>query len=329
MFEKQIVSRDEGQRLDKFLLKLLPNATSSFIYKMLRKKNITLNDKKASGTEKLKQGDSIKIYFSDETLAKFMGKSSSESAYKISDNYRRDRMEIIYEDEQFLFLNKPVGMLSQKAKDSDYSVNDWLIDYLYDSNQIDQTALQTYRPSICNRLDRNTSGLILCAKTLKGAQYLSEQLKKRSMEKYYITLVHGAVERNMTIQGYLTKDNKTNQVSISNKETADASYIETSYEVLYCTKEYSCLKVHLITGKTHQIRAHLSSIGHPILGDSKYGGAVKGSVLNKYKLQYQLLHAYQVVFPIEMEDAAISGKTFYAAPPKLLQSILGDLNMTL
>lgn len=339
MYEKQIVSRDEGQRLDKYLLKLLPAASSSFLYKMLRKKNITLNDKKATGNEKLVQGDSIKIFFSNETLEKFMGKSLSEKvsaeqtyiSYELSSKYRRKDIEIVYEDEHFLFLNKPVGMLAQKAKESDYSVNDWILDYLFDSKQITTEDLQSYRPSICNRLDRNTSGLILCAKSIKGAQYLTKLLKDRTIKKYYITLVHGKVDKPMTIQGYLIKNSKTNQVSISNQSKEDASYIETAYQVIFAANECSCLKVHLITGKTHQIRAHLASIGHPILGDSKYGGAIEGNFLKKYKLTNQLLHAYQIEFPEVETDKSelLSGQSFLANPPKLMSDILSDLDIHL
>lgn len=380
MYEKQIVARDEGQRLDKYLQKILPNASASFLYKMLRKKNITLNKKKACGSEKLSAGDLIQIFFSDETLEKFMGHpvsdknglQSTETSFayistqehmqysKSGEHYKRHAVEIVYEDSDYLFLNKPAGMLSQKSKQNDYSINEWIIDYLLDTEQIASKDLQSFRPSICNRLDRNTSGLILAAKSLKGAQFLSEQLAKRSPGKYYLTIVRGALQEPLLLRGYLWKDTKKNKVRILNKpiekasvehsyidkslvdtgtsETAlcDSDYIETAYTPLCHTDAYTLLKVHLITGKSHQIRAHLASIGHPILGDTKYGdNNGLDMLLDKYTLRYQLLHAYQISFPekdMEQKDdsrTSICGKTFYATPPKLFRDILQDIGYSL
>ena len=352
MYEKQIVARDEGQRLDKYLQKILPNASASFLYKMLRKKNITLNKKKACGSEKLSAGDLIQIFFSDETLEKFMGHPVSdknglqtkETSFadistqehmqysKSGEHYKRHAVEIVYEDSDYLFLNKPAGMLSQKSKQNDYSINEWIIDYLLDTEQIASKDLQSFRPSICNRLDRNTSGLILAAKSLKGAQFLSEQLAKRSPGKYYLTIVRGALQEPLLLRGYLWKDTQKNKVRIENK----GSYIETAYTPLCHTDAYTLLKVHLITGKSHQIRAHLASIGHPILGDTKYGdNNGLDMLLDKYTLRYQLLHAYQISFPekdMEQKDdsrTSICGKTFYATPPKLFRDILQDIGYSL
>lgn len=335
MYEKQIVDRDEGQRLDKYLMKLLPNATASFLYKMLRKKNITLNKKKASGSEKLLTGDVIQIFFADETLEKFMGHQK-----KICNRFHPKAVEIVYEDSDYLFLNKPVGMLSQKAGPNDYSINEWIIDYLLETEQIEAKDLYSFRPSICNRLDRNTSGLILAAKSLKGAQFLSEQLARRTVEKYYLTIVKGVLDKPLSLKGYLWKDEKKNKVKIVNSPieaaSRDAYYpIETAYTPLYHTDAFTVLKVHLITGKSHQIRAHLASIGHPILGDSKYSGNHRTEkILDKYVLKYQLLHAYQITFPqqdtesIDDYRASVCGKTFYAPPPKLFQDILQDIGYT-
>ena len=332
MYEKQIVHRDEGQRLDKYLLKILPNASASFLYKMLRKKNITLNKKKASGSEKLSAGDVIQIYFSDETLEKFMGHSIS-AGNGLSAQYKQYAVEVIYEDADYLFLNKPAGMLSQKAESDDYSINEWIIDYLLSTEQLLREDLQSFRPSICNRLDRNTSGLVLAAKSIKGAQYLSEQLAKRSAEKYYLTIVEGVLQEPVLLKGYLQKDTKTNKVRVT-KDTG--SYIETAYTPLYHTDSYTLLKVHLITGKSHQIRAHLASIGYPILGDRKYNGKKETEKLaDQFGLQYQLLHAYQITFPqrdTESNDSSrisVCGKTFYAALPKQFQEVLQNIGYPL
>ena len=317
---QQIVIRDNeaGQRLDKFLGKYLSEAPMSFFYKMLRKKNITLNGKKATGNEKLKTGDEVKLFLSDETIEKFSKKQQIQ--------YTDKELDIIYEDSNILLINKPVGMLSQKAADKDVSVVEHLISYLLKKGELKESDLRTFRPSVCNRLDRNTSGLIAAGKSLPGLQELSRMFKDRSLEKYYLCIVSGQVIERTLIQGYLTKNKKTNQVSITKSETPDSSFIETEYRPVKQGKNFTLLEVHLITGKTHQIRAHLASIGHPLLGDYKYGNARVNDVYRgKYGLKSQLLHAYRVVFPqLEGELSNLSGKEFKAPLPDRFRKIAED-----
>ena len=321
MKEFHIKSIEAGQRLDKYLSKLLDQAGKSFIYKMLRKKNIVLNDKKASGQETLCAGDQVKIYFSDETFDKFCNRTvfKESSDAKISESKKVKKADpksikqlqptILYEDSDILLLNKPVGMLSQKAAASDYSANDFLIDYMLASGQLSADDLKTFRPSVCNRLDRNTSGILIAGKSMKGLQTMGKMLKERTMEKYYLCLVKGALETSSHLKGYLKKDAKTNKVTITAKKQSDADWIETAYEPLRITRKYTLLKVHLITGRSHQIRAHLASIGHPILGDFKYGDPVANRQLKqKTGIQSQLLHAWQLVLP--------DGRAFMADPPE-------------
>lgn len=311
-----IVSANEaGQRFDKLLAKYLNEAPKSFIYKMLRKKNIVLNGKKATGNEKLAVGDSVKLFLAEDTIAKFSKTEIVRTSKKL---------DIVYEDEHVLVLNKPVGMLSQKADAADESVVEHVISYLLTSGQISEEELRSFKPSICNRLDRNTSGLLVAGKSLAGLQTMGILFKERSLKKYYRCLVAGTVKEREYVKGYLTKDEITNKVSILKKETKDGLPIETEYEPLWTNGKCTLLEVHLITGRTHQIRAHLASQGHPIIGDYKYGNRKINDVYKqKYKLESQLLHAYRLEMPkLEGVLEKIGERQFVADLPSLFQKIL-------
>ena len=208
---KEIIvnTNEAGQRLDKLLGKYLNLAPKSFIYKMLRKKNIKLNDKKAQGNEILKEKDSVKLFLSDETISSFRNHSQ-----KIQVSDKIVNLEIIYQDKDVIFINKPVGMLSQKAESSDVSLNEHLLQYILKQNILNEDELRNFRPSVCNRLDRNTSGLVLCGISLKGLQELSGALRERAVQKYYLTIVKGVVEKPGKIEGYLFKDEQKNMVKI-------------------------------------------------------------------------------------------------------------------
>lgn len=315
MREFQIGKNEAGQRFDKYLKKLLCNATGSFIYKMLRKKNIVLNDKKADGTEKLQINDNVKLYFSEETFLKFTGTVTDaiEKLHLPKIDLEHLPFEIVKETEEYLIINKPVGMLSQKAAPTDISANEYILSYLIESKAISPEEFITFKPSVCNRLDRNTSGILIAGKTLKGLQDMAEQLKSRSMKKYYQCIVEGNIYESAHIKGYLRKDEKKNQVSILDKPLSEEDkYIETEYIPLKQLQNATLLEVHLITGRSHQIRAHLASIGHPILGDSKYGGQTQ-------LVKTQLLHACR----LELE----SGEKICASLPKNFGRILKKLEV--
>ncbi|MBE7016435.1 MAG: RluA family pseudouridine synthase, partial [Ruminococcaceae bacterium] len=289
-----IEGNSAGGRFDKFLQKALPAAGTSFIYKMLRKKNITLNGKKAEGKEILVKGDVVCFFFADETYAKFSGKSGGIDTSEYEKAYRMLKgISVIYEDSNVTVLSKPVGVLSQKAEPTDISINEWFIGYLLKTNAISAQELSLFKPSICNRLDRNTSGIILCGKSMAGTRSLNKIIKDRSLSKFYRTICEGSIDSAGMLTGSLTKDEKSNTVKVS----TDGEDIKTAYEPLQqLKKNCTYLEVDLITGKTHQIRAHFASIGHPLVGDTKYG---KESSNRKWKetygLQHQLLHAYRVV----------------------------------
>lgn len=333
MQEIKIESSSEGQRLNKFLGRYLDNAPQSFLYKMLRKKNIKYNNGKADGSEILKAGDRIQIYMSDETICNFrkdgMIPQMSTPCHKFEKSDPLKQIPILYENEDVLILNKPSGILSQKAVASDYSLNERIVEYY----KWKGGSLSLFTPSVCNRLDRNTSGIILAGMSLKGTQMLSRVLKARTIDKYYLTIVCGTVTQATTIKGFLCKKKNHNQVVIfRTKEEAlangyqEAAFIETQYQPLAHGKsgkeDFTLLKVKLVTGKTHQIRAHLKSVGHSIIGDGKYGlKSVNAYIKSAFGIRHQLLHAFYIHFPEDI-DSVLAGKSFTAMPEEpFLQAI--------
>ena len=314
---KKLIITDEisGGRLDKLLFRYLDKAPKSFIYKMLRKKNILLNGKKASGNEILCSGDNIVIYFSDAALNEF-----STAFFKDDPNETEDRDKqhktydlkkfILYEDDNILIFNKPSGLLSQKSAASDISADDMLKEYL-GSNDF-------FTPGISNRLDRNTSGIMMAGKNPNAVRCLNIAVKERALRKYYICIVKGKTEASGELKGFLEKDKNNNSVKISMEQINRGKAVDTRYELLSSNGYMSVLSIELITGKTHQIRAHMASIGHPLAGDVKYGDErFNRKLKQKYGIKSQMLHAYKVEFSA-MPDFLdyLNGKVITAAVPK-------------
>ena len=345
MKEWTVERGERDQRFNKYLQRRLPDAPSSFLYKMLRKKNITLNGKKASGSELLQEGDLVTLFLSDDTLAKFGGDAGSHCAaddvqttaeqeqcllaYR-SIRGRIGKDGILYEDENVLLVRKPVGVLSQKALDRDRSMNEWLIGYLLETGKTDAASLRSFRPSVCNRLDRNTGGILICAKTLAGARKMGALLKDRTLRKYYQAAVLGTVRGSGRIEGILTKDRASNTVRFSKGQEQPLSgdqdgstWTSTVYRPLIEGGKYSLLELELITGKTHQIRSHLSSLGHPILGDPKYGDPeCNERIRSEYGVRGQMLWCCRLEFPhMDGDFAALSEKRILCDPPALYRKI--------
>lgn len=328
MYQMEIKENEAGQRLDKFLHKFMPLAPASFFYKMLRKKNITLNGKKAEGKEKLSTGDKLSFYLSEETLKNFQENAGHyQTAYSEYEKAYRELkgISVIYEDAHVIVMNKPAGILSQKAKPEDISLNEWLIGYLLSDSVLTLEQLTTFKPSVCNRLDRNTIGLVIGAKSLIGSQKMNEFIKNRSIRKFYRMIVKGHVQKEEILEGYLMKDEKINKVHLVKESSSEnASYICTRYYPLKVYSDRTLVEAELITGKPHQIRIHLSSTGHPLLGDYKYGDKVWNDKYKKlFRISSQLLYACRLEMPTYTAPLeGLSGLIIEAPEPEVFQKIV-------
>lgn len=296
MREVTIGPNEGGQRFDKYLKKYLKEAGSGFLYKMLRKKNITLNGHKADGSEKLNAGDQVCFFLAEETIEKFRGTVSPVSTVRKEELLS---IPVLYEDSQVLLADKPAGLLTQKAQAQDYSLNEWLTDYLLAGGKLKEEELSTFRPSVCNRLDRNTSGLVICGKTLAGSQKMSELIRDRNLHKFYRLFVAGKPPAEGLAESWLLREENSNQVRIYEKKPADsrAVPVRTGWRLLEAYEDCSCLEVELFTGKTHQIRAQMAALGFPLIGDARYGNEAVNRHFRKAGVRSQLLHAFRLEFP--------------------------------
>ena len=346
---------DAGQRLDKFLLRYFKEAEKGFLYRMLRKKNITLNGSKAAGSEIVKAGDNIEVFFSDETFEKFRGSGQAAPQAgpvadsrlikeKTSDNGEpAPALAVIYEDDAVLFVNKPAGLLTQKAGREDECLADRIAAYTAAEAAADPLAVRSlgFTPAPAHRLDRNTSGLVLAGKTLPGQQLLSFLLRERNVRKYYLCVVKGNLEGPLHSVLYWQKNAESNTVRILKEEVPGSERVELkAWTEESLQQGFSLLRVQLISGKSHQIRAQLSHLGLPIAGDSKYGdpevNRTLGSLLGAQP-RVQLLHSYEVIFPEALPEkaalsaqaqeafAALAGRSFRAPLPPFFGRVIRTL----
>lgn len=308
MKEIIITKNDSGQRTDKFLMKYFSKAPKSFVYKMLRKKRIKLNGAKADGAEMLNEGDSIQMYLSEETMDGFKEERVIKKA--------SSDIDVVYEDENIIAVNKPAGVLShaEKAGDDDTLI-DRILSYLNEKGEYDPEKERTFVPALCNRLDRNTSGIVIAGKNSEALRQINEAVKFKSIKKYYKTLVCGKIEKSGRLEDFYEKDSQLNKAKVGGKE---GKIITTIYRPLKTNGRYTLAEVELITGKSHQIRVHMASAGFPIIGDVKYGNKQENEYFRKKAgVKRQMLHAYKMVFEgLKGELAYLNGKTVTADVPK-------------
>ncbi|MBS4536577.1 RluA family pseudouridine synthase [Clostridium sp. D2Q-14] len=281
----KIERNDENQRLDRFLSKYMDQASKGFIQKILRKKRIKLNSSRGYPEDIVKYGDEIKLYLAEDTINKFQTKTEN-----IETNIDLD---IIYEDKNIILINKKSGQLSHSNNENSDSIVKGVKKYLIDKGEYHPQNEKTFSPSICNRLDFNTSGIIIATKNYNSLKMINRAIREHKIEKYYKALVSGKIDKEILLQGYLTKNRINNKVQIHKKWMNNSKEIHTRIMPLKFNEEYTLLDIQLITGRTHQIRAHLASINHPIVGDRKYGN---NKINKKFNLDSQFLVAYKIIF---------------------------------
>ena len=295
---------DAGLRLDKFVVKTAPLLPTTLLYKYIRLKRIKVDGKRAEINTRLQLGSLVEMYINDEFFEPKSPKYDFMSASKV--------LDIVYEDENILLADKKQGLLVH-PDENEY--NDTLIAriqrYLYEKGEYDPEAENSFKPSLANRIDRNTGGIVIAAKNAEALRILCDKIKTRELDKLYLCVVHGTPKKREDIlEGFLEKNEDKNQVYIKNKMTIDTKTIRTKYSVMASKNNLSLLKIELLTGRTHQIRAHMSSIGHPLLGDGKYGVNQKDKAMG---FKYQALYSYKLKFNFASDGGILeylNGKTF-------------------
>ena len=290
-----VTKNDSDKRLDKFIQKVCPTLPQALMYKYIRTKHIKVNRKRAEISTRLNEGDIVEAYINDEFFKEVKPRYDFLSS--------PDRLNIVFEDENIILVDKPQGLLVHPDK-GEY--RDTLIGriqhYLYKKGEYDPKGENSFAPALANRIDRNTGGIVIAAKNAEALKILCQKIKDREIDKRYLCIVHGVpTKKEATLEGYLQKDCDKNKVFLSSKKTDDNLTIKTKYKVLSSRNNMSLLEVELITGRTHQIRAHLASIGHSLVGDGKYG---KNGEDKKKGFDKQALYSYKLTFTFST-DAGI------------------------
>ena len=291
MREFTIRKNDAGQRLDKFLTKALPSLPPSLLYKSLRTKKIKVNRHRAEGKQMLAEGDTVQLFLAEEFFPAEMDTPKAHALDAI-----KPRLSILYEDENIMLLCKRPGVcVHEDAAGNENSLILHIKAYLYQKGEYDPSASHSFAPALCNRIDRTTGGIVIAAKNAEALRVMNEAIRERDIDKFYLCAVHGTPKKKeATLSGYLLKDEKSNTVRVFDKNPPrGAKEIKTRYRVLKESASFSLLEVELLTGRTHQIRAHMAHIGHPLLGDGKYG-VNKDDRAHGYK--HQALWSYRLRF---------------------------------
>jgi len=305
MKEFTINQNDAGQRLDRFAAKVVPLLPSSLAQKYIRIKRIKVNDKGSKRDYKLALDDTVQMYVNDE----FFDIPNDENIYlKISD----PALDIVYEDENIMLINKPVGFLCHSDSSLDYSCIIARVQaYLYKSGEWHPRDENSFTPALCNRIDRNTSGIVITAKNAESLRIINEKFKLHEIDRYYLAIVHGIPKPpSAKLEGYIFKDAVKNRVYVSKHSKPGSKSAVMEYRTIAASDKLALLECRLITGRTHQIRAQLADISHPILGDGKYGN---GRLDHPYKEKKQALCSYKITFNFKTPAGLLSylsGKTF-------------------
>lgn len=299
-----VKKNDAGQRLDKFLTKSVKGLPMSLMYKFIRTKKIKVGGKRTDGKYMLSEGDVIDLYIKDEFF-------DSPENDKGALTHIEPKIDVVYEDENIILVNKRPGVVVHEDKDArDNTLIMHIQAYLYKKGEYDPTGEQSFAPALCNRIDRNTGGIVVAAKNAAALREMNEKIKNNEISKFYLCAVKGIMpKKSDTLTGYLIKDSATNTVTVYDRKVKDAKNIITKYRVLAEKSGNSLLEVELVTGRTHQIRAHMAHIGHPLLGDGKYG-VNRGEKRDGYK--YQALYAYRIRFDFADDSGTLGylrGKT--------------------
>ena len=313
----QITENDANQRIDKYIKKLLVNAPTNFIYKMFRKKDIKVNGKKVNEKYILKNNDVVEMFLYEDKFKEF---TATKDIYNVKKTFK-----VLYEDNHVLIVYKPAGLLVHEDKnESVNTLTNLVLSYLANKSELDLSRENTFMPGPVHRLDRNTSGIVIFGKTLAALQVLNEMIKQRHcIEKSYLTICKGKVNQKRNLKGYIVKLDDQAQVKLVNKDYPGALTMETIVKPVKYNNDYSKVEVTLITGRMHQIRVHLSSIDHPIIGDRKYGDFELNKFVKKeFGLNHQLLHAYKIRFVKSFGVLAyLQDKEIVCPVPKLFEKI--------
>ena len=300
-----VKKNDAGQRLDKFLSKAVKGLPMSLMYKYIRTKKIKVNRARTQQSYMLCEGDEIQLFIREEFFAS--PESDTGALLRI-----RPKLEIVYEDDNIMLLNKRPGVLVHE--DTEAAENTLIMHvkaYLAQKGEYDPDEEQSFAPALCNRIDRNTGGIVIAAKNAEALRVMNEKIRQDELQKRYLCLVHGTpTPRQATLRGWLWKNSAENMVTVSDTKKNGYKEIITKYRVLESKRGESLLEVELVTGRTHQIRAHLSHVGHPLVGDGKYGVNRND---RERGFKYQALYAYQLGFRFEDVDNVLgylNGKTF-------------------